>query len=427
MKLTLRDFTKNIAVGLATIPSAFALSAAVASAQEVTLRVDAAASIYSEMFNELAQQFEAQNPKIRIVMDTSSRDQIEEFQKTLRQAVVNDLPDVSFQGPNYLKVLVDNQYVNPVDSWISSDPEWTEEKFSTSVTRSAQIGGRTMGLAVGFSFPVIYYNVDLVKEAQGGDAALPDDWGGILRVAKRIKELHPNILPIYAQTTSLYSQGLIRSLGGRIGDESGRTVTLIDPKTLAAITVLQRIGALGQGESAMTGNQARQAFSAGQTAIHVDSSSSLRRFLNDAVGHFELATAKLPLAKNGELSTSGFILVMHTKDAKKQELAWRFMKFVASADGQKIIGTKTGFVPGNEVAVKMPEILGNYYSSIPQIKPVLDSTPFAAPWYLFEGSNNERIRKIFEDAMEGVVLQKIAPEDAARGLTKEITPLIGNK
>ena len=394
------------------------------SARNLTLQVNAAASIYADMFNKLARTFEAQNPGIRISMDTTARSQSVAFQKTLRLAVVDDLPDVSFQGPNHLRYLKNNGYIQALDTWINADPEWTKDRFSPSVTQSTKIGGQTMGLGVGFSFPIIYYNVELVKEARNGVPTLPGDWKGILSLAEKIKGLHPDILGIYARFQSFYSQGLIRSLGGRLGNESGTMATLSEPGTLAGIRIFQQIGALGQAENAMTGDQARQAFSAGKTAIHLDSSSSLRRFLKQSKGRFELGTAPLPLGENGELSTSGFAIVMHTKDPRQKSAAWRFMKFVAGPEGQAILGSETGFVPGNEIPVETPDLLGDYYAAIPQIKAVLDSIPYAGPWYLFKGPNNKRIGSLFDTYMERVVMQEITPENAALKLTRDINALI---
>lgn len=427
MTSAFRNFARK--AQLIGIISSLSLSISLASvassrAQEITLRVDAAASIYAPMFNELAQTFEAQNPNIRISMDTSSRSQVDEFQKTLRLALVDDLPDVSFQGPNYLAALAQDGHIIPLDKWINADPEWTEDRFSPSVVRSTQISGQTMGLGVGFSFPIIYYNVDLVKESQSGDVTLPKDWDSILVLAQKIQTLHPGQLGIYSRFEALYSQGVIRSLGGRIGDSDGKHPTLSDPNTMKGIELFQRIGALGQGANGMTGDQARQAFSAGQIAIHLDSSSSLGRFLEDSNGHFSLGTAPLPLADLGELPTSGFAVVMHVEDPTRQEAAWRFMKFVASSEGQTILGKNTGFVPANEVALTASSDLAEYYSSIPQVQAVTDSIRRVAPWYLFDTNNNERIDALFADYMEKVVAQKTTPEVAEKELTSQIDELI---
>lgn len=418
--MSMRKFT---GIGLALAFTS--CSIAYASAQDLTLRVDAAASIYADMFNDLARTFEAANPGIKISMDTSERDQNSAFQKTMRLALVGDLPDVSFQGPVYLKTLVERQIIQPLDGLISSDSNWTEDSYSPSITRSTKIDGKTMGLGVAYSFPIIYYNVDLVREAQDGNATLPADWDGILGVAKKVQELHPDALGIYAQFRALYSQSLIRSGGGRLGDETGTKVLLSDPKTLAGLELFQRIGEAGQAANAMSGDQARQSFSAGKIAIQVDSSSSLRRFLTQSEGLFDLATATLPLdAEDGELSTSGFAVVLHTKDKERQDAAWRFMRFVASPEGETILGTKTGFVPGNEAAVHPSGQLGNYYASIPQMQAVLDSIPVAGPWYLFRGANDERIEALLDDYIESIIMQKISPQDAARELTGKIGALV---
>ncbi|MCR9196499.1 MAG: extracellular solute-binding protein [Hyphomonas sp.] len=383
-----------------------------------------AASNYSELFKELAESFEAQNPGISITVDNAASDQSDALQRTLRAAVIDDLPDVSFQGPNNLRTIVDRGVVQPLDSLVSSDPDWTAERFSPSVTNSGAMAGQTMALGVGFSFPILYYNADLVRDAQGGTAGLPGDWDGILGVAQAVNEQNPDRMGIYARFQTFYSQSVIRTMGGRLGDESGEVVTLTEPETLAALRVFERIGALGQAQNAMTKSQARQAFSAGQVAIHLDSSSSLRNFLNAAEGNFELGTARLPLAEDGQLATSGFVVVMHTDDPARQDAAWRFMKHVVSPEGQGIIGSRTGFVPSNEIAVQSPDILGAYYDTISQMGALVDSLPYVGPWYLYAGANNARIASIMDDTIEQIIAQNLDARAGAEEAQDQIQALI---
>ena len=395
-----------------------------AAAQEITLRVSGAASNYSELFDELAAGFEAQNPDIRISVDNSASDQGDAFRRTLRMALINELPDISFQGPNYLRTIVDRGVVQPLDGWISSDPEWTTERFSPSITNSGTIAGRTIALGVGFSFPILYYNADLVREVQNGADGMPRDWDGIFSVAERVSEINPDIMGIYARFQTFYSQSVIRSLGGRLGDEDGEVVTLTEPETLEALRVFQRIGELGQAQNAMTRSQARQAFSAGQVAIHLDSSSSLRNFLNASEANFELGTSPLPLVGSGELATSGFLVVMHADEPARQEAAWQFMRYVVSPEGQEVIGSRTGFLPANEIAVRSPDILGGYYETIPQMGALIDSLPYVGPWYLFAGDNNARIASVLDDTIEQIIAQNLDVHAGAENAQREIDVLI---
>lgn len=394
-------------------------------AQEITLRVDTTPSIFADMFGDLVTAFEAANPDIRVEIDTSQRDQSDTIQRTMRQAVVGDLPDVSFQGFNYLKLLADEGYAQPLDALIAGDAGWTDATYSPSVTATGRINGKIYGLGVAFAFPIVYYNADLVAEAQGGNKVLPGDWDGILAVARKIQEAHPDVLGAYTRYNSFLSQGHIMSRGGSLGNADGTEVAFIDDKGMAAFELYRRFGEAGQAEVDMTDAQVRQAYAGGKVGILADSSSSLESFVQQAEGRFEVGTAHFPFAEtDAGLPTSGVAVVLHTTDPDRQMAAWRFMRFVTSPEGQNIVGRKTGYVPANEVAVTRADLLGDYYRAKPTIQATLASIPYARAWYVFQGPNTARIDELFADRLQQLVTLQQTPQEVAEALAQEITDLI---
>lgn len=412
----------SFAVGLLSCLSL----ASPAHADEMRLKVDATPSIFSDMFKELVAGFEAKNPDIRIDLDTSQRDQTDMIQTTLRRGIVNDLPDMSFQGFNYLKVLADQNYLVPLDDIIRADPDWTAAQYPASINAASTIDGHITGLGVALSLPIIYYNAELIGEAQDGDKTLPSDWDKMLATARKIQSAHPGVLGAYTRYNSFLTQGHVMSHGAAIGTADGGAVTFLTPEALAAFDVFRRFGEAGQAEADMTDQQVRQSFTAGKLAILVDSSSSLESFQKQAAGKFTIGTATFPFApKGGTLPTSGIAAVLHTKEPERQKAAWRFMRYVASLEGQVIVGKKTGYVPANEAVTSRPELLGDYYKERPAMNATLASIPHAAPWYVFKGQNNAQIDKLLLQKVQKIVTLKQSPEAAARELADAITPLIG--
>ncbi|SJM32448.1 ABC transporter substrate-binding protein [Mesorhizobium delmotii] len=173
-----------------------------AQAADITLRVDKTPSIFADMFKDLVTAFEAKNPTIHFQIDTSQRHQIDTIQRTMRQAVINDLPDVSFQGFNYLKLLADGGHIQPLDGLMAADGGWSETQYSPSVVATGKINDKVYALGVAFAFPILYYNADLIAEVQGGNKELPADWDGILAVARKIQEAHPDVLGAYTRYNS---------------------------------------------------------------------------------------------------------------------------------------------------------------------------------------------------------------------------------
>ncbi|WP_321897010.1 extracellular solute-binding protein [Burkholderia cepacia] len=396
-----------------------------AQAADITLKAEAAPSKFGDMFKDLVRAFEARNPSIHVQVDTSQLDQTAMISRTMRESVVGALPDISFQGFNYLKLLAENGHIQPIDSFIAADRNWTEKQYSPSVTAACGVDGKTYGLGVAFSFPIIYFNANLVAEAQGGRKELPSGWDGILAVAQKIQKAHPIVLGVYTRYNSAMFQGYIRSRGGSLGNADGTAVTFTDNKGMSVFDLFRRFGEAGQAKIDMTDPQAQQAFVSGRIGIFVDSSSSLQGLTQQVKGKFEIGTAHFPFAANGaRLPTLGLAVVLHTTDPVRQRAAWQFMSFVAGPEGQNIVGRETGYVPANEVPVSHPELLGDYYKANPAIKAALASTPYAAPWYAFRGPNAARVDTLIANRLQQIVTLQQPPANAAESLAREVSSLI---
>ncbi|PBB51877.1 extracellular solute-binding protein [Mesorhizobium sp. AA22] len=403
----------------------FALMSGAASAAPITLQVDATPSIFAEMFQNLVKAFEVENPDVKINLDLTQRDQTDAIQSVLRKGLVGQLPDISFQSFNYLKLLDDQGYVAPVGDFIKSDTSWSTD-FSPSVTQATTINGKVLGLSVAFSFPVVFYNKELVAEAQNGDGTLPGTWDGILGVAKSIQQQHPDVLGAYTRYNSFVGQGFILSQGAEVGNAAGTEVAFANDAGRHAFDLFRQFGEAGQAKVDMTDEQARQAFSGGKIAILVDSSSSLESFQRAAQGHFEIGTIRFPFANDsGKIPTAGIAVLLHARDDDRAKAAWRFMRFVSSPKAQVIVGKSTGYVPANNVAVETADLLGQYYKDRPAMSAALDSIAYAAPWYAFNGTGAARIDQLFLDSARQVVTLRQSPADAVADLQNKIPGMVG--
>lgn len=396
-----------------------------ASAETATLRVSATPVIFKPMFEEFVKQFEAKNPDIKIDLTVPAGEQDTMIRNILRQAVVDDLPDVTFQGYNWLRILTDRDLPVPLDDFIKNDPEWVPDRFSSSVANSATINGAVRGLGVGMSFPTFYYNADLVKKAQGGDTSFPDTWDGVIALAEKIGQAEPDMIGAFHRFHSWMFQAHVESRGGRMMSPNEKTILFTGPEGQAAFDLYHRFAKAGQARAAMTREQARQAFAGGTIGIFTDSSSILSRHTTQIGGKFELGVAPFPIDRDrGRMPAAGVASVMLTRDSTQQKAAWRFMKFVSSPQGQVIVGTKTSYVPANAVAAERPDVLGNYYKERPLMKAALETVPYASPWYAFPGENAVKIYDLISDKIQAVATLQERPKEGLANLRREIEALL---
>ena len=402
--------------------------AATSSAETITLEVSATPSIFTPMFEGIVDAFEASHPDIDIVLDASQRDQDEMIQSLLRRSLVGELPDVSFQGYNYLRTLANRGLVVPLDGFIAADDGWTADRYSHSVTAGSTVNGIVYGLGIGMSFPIIYYNRSLVAQVQEDTAALPDDWDDLIALAERISATGDNRIGLFFQHDASGAwtfQALVFSLAGRMMNEDESEMAFTGPEGLEALHLLHRIGAAGQADLDMGRSQARQAFIGGSVGMLIDSSSPLARLEEQVGDAFSIGTARLPIPHgDGTLPAAGISIVLLTEDPERQEAAWQFMRFAASPEAAAIVGTTTGYVPANEVSVREPELLGDFYADNANMGAALQSLPYADRWYVFPGPNAVRITDGLNARLQEVITLQATPEQALAAMAEETRPLL---
>lgn len=397
-----------------------------AAAKDMTLRIGAMPSIFKPTFEQLGREFRRRNPHVGIELRTMARDQEDQIQGTLRQALIGELPDVSFEGMRYLRTLQRRRIGMSLKPLIDSDQEWSGDSYSESLLRNSYVDGQIGGVSAAVSFPIIYYDADRIAKVLG-QAALPQDWNGLLQLVHALgRSAKPGALGGFVQhMDSCWTyMSVVTSLGGSMMNADESRLTLDESPGVTALEIFAAFGRAGQARMDMSREQARQAFAGGAIALLIDSSSSLTMLEKQVAGRFQLATAKLPIAPNGRVSAGGIAAVLCAREPQRQAEAWRYVKFVCGPSGQSIIGKSTGYLPSNDIAIQRPDLLADYYRSRPLVRPVIESLPYAAPWYVFPGRNAMKIDAVIIDAVTTVVTLAKKPHEAAATLKRTIQQLL---
>ena len=396
-----------------------------ASADPVTLRVTATPSIFSPMFEGFVEAFAAENPDVQIVLEVSTRDQIDAIQDILRDSLVDDLPDVSFQGYNYVRTLADRDLTVPLNSFIAGDPDWNEQTYSSSVADSATLAGQVHGLGVAMAIPILYYNADLVDTAQGEGAPFPDTWEGVIALSRQIGALDRDIIGGFHRVRQWFFQAQIESRGGSLMNDDEDTLAFAGPEGLSTFEVVAAFGEAGQADAFMTREQARQAFVSGVIGILTDTSSVMLRHDEQVGGRFRLGTAPFPIpADDGRVPAAGVAAVMLTRDDERQAAAWEFMKFVAGEQGQLIVAETTGYIPANLAAIENSPELSDLLAGRPLMAAALSALPRVSAWYAFPGANAARIDNQIAEHMRMVSTLELSPEEALTSLANQVEALL---
>jgi len=391
----------------------------------VTLRVSATPSIFKKTFETLSREFQRRHPGTVIELTASARDQEHQIQDTMRRALIGDLPDVSFEGLKYLRILERRRIAVPLDGLVGRQAAWTAD-FGDSLIESARVGRSIVGLGAALSVPIIYYNASTVASATGSNP-LPQDWDQLLTlIAELGRTARPGMLGGFMQhaSTTWNYLAMVESLGGSMMNASENRITFDDPPGRRALQIHAAFGRAGQARADMDREQARQAFASGAIALLVDSSSSLALLEKQIGGRFPLGTARIPVAANGRIPVSGIAAVLMAREPSRQAVAWDFIKFVCGSVGQTIIGKSTGYFPANDGVMKRPEMLGSYYEARPLFRPVVASLPFASRWYAFPGNNSAKIDSVIIDGVGSVIRLSKTPDQALSAMRRAVQVLL---
>jgi multiple sugar transport system substrate-binding protein len=378
------------------------------------------------MFEDLRREFQARHPGIAVELTVSARNQDDQVQGTLRDALIGELPDVSFQGLNYLRLLQRRRIAVPLNQLISNDPEWNRSTYAPSVADRGSVDHSVVGLGCAVSVPIIYYDVERVA-AVWGSRPMPRDWDVMLALIDALgQRAKLSSLGGFCQREPghwIYS-ALVEGLGGSMMAADERRILFDQPPGRRALEIYRAFGEAGQARADMDTDQARQAFVGGGIALLVDSSSSLTSFEKQIGGRFKLGTARFPLVSDGYLPAAGIASILQTRDPSRIPAAWQFMKFVSGIQGQTLIGESTGYFPANDLVVQRRDYLGSYYEARPLLRPIVASMPFVTRWYAFPGKNSPQIDAEIFDALVDVITLSRTPDQAMSDMKRAVETLL---
>ncbi|WMY10998.1 extracellular solute-binding protein [Paraburkholderia phenoliruptrix] len=341
----------------------------------------------------------------------------------LRESVVGALQDVGYYCMSDVCILAQRGIAKPLDDSIKNDPDWSSTGVSEKALDVTRCNGVIYGLPFSASVMVVMYNKKLVAKAGWNPNALPTTWPDILRLARSIQSTSGGIAINYDGDSSWSFMTLAMSRGGKILAADGKDIAFDSKQGLEALQILADIGA-ARNHVDMTKAQARQAFISGTLGILVDSSSGLANYKKAARGEFEIGVVPFPVTESGRVPASGMAGILQTDTGKKKGLAWDYLKYSVSADGQTVLGKMTSFQPFNNIAVQSADKLGTYYSENPELLTAAKSLKNAAAWPSFPGPNGLKIQQVFTIYLQKVYTGTMTPDAALAEIARETSGLL---
>jgi len=358
---------------------------------------------FKDTFAQLEQEFEAQNPDIDVTFRAPYKDYEDGTQKVMREAITKQLPDISFQGLNRLRPLVDRNIAVSLEPFIAKEADFSKEGYHQAMLDICTYNDEVYGLPFAVSLPIAYYNMDLVRQAGWDENNLPESWDEVIELAARIDALDEDITGmVYGWQISgnWLWQAPVFYQGGAMLSADEKQVAFNGPEGQWFLETFSRFFKEA-GMKDYSSADGRQAFYSGKSGMWFWSTAAVTQAEEMIGDSFEMKTHVFPSVKEGgTLPAGGNAIVMLTKDAEKQEAAWKFIKYATSGKGAAIVALTTGYMPPNKKANE--EYLKDFYSQHPNHFTAVKQLPLMTDWYAFPGKNGLKITQVIHDHMQSI-------------------------
>src|SRR5882757_1246818 len=144
--------------GLAGAALAMMVAAATVRAETSLTVLYSAPDVWGNIHQEITKEFNAKHPDIKLTFISNYKEYEDALQGVPRGAITGQLPDVTFQGLNRIRVLSDRGLAVDLAPFIKSEADWDKMGYDKALLSLGQVQGKQVGLAWAISTPVVYYN-----------------------------------------------------------------------------------------------------------------------------------------------------------------------------------------------------------------------------------------------------------------------------
>ena len=328
---------------------------------------------------------------------------------------------------------MDSDFIIPMQEFVDNEG-YDLSQIEPNIAAYYTVDDSLYSMPFNSSTPVVYYNKDMFENAGIENApetlaeigemqeALTTDGGADMAIS----------LQIYGwfieQFTSKQGLEFVNNGNGR--DTAATEVEFVNNE--AMVNILTEWNELYEsGAAPNVGRQGGQPeFVAGQSAMTIGSTASLKTILNEVAGEFEVGTAYLPAISEtdeGGVSIGGASLwALDNEDPEKAQAVWEFTKYMISPEVQAEWNKATGYFPITTAAHE-EEVFKNNIAGFPQFQTAIDqlhdSNPESQGAFL---SVYPEARQIVEKEIENMLNGAVTPEEAATAMEEQINTAIEN-
>ncbi len=386
---------------------------------------------YSHLFdvtyeNILPKFYEA-HPDIEVKFRATYENYEDANNTILREAVANELPDVTMQGLNRQAILVDKGIAKSLEPFIADEADFAKEGYHKAMLDLGTFDDAVYGLPFSISLPVGYYNMEVMAKAGiTSEDQLPKTWDEVIGTCQKLTEAgvdNPmfwgwNITGNWFLQALMWSQDTPTVIGNDFNLDS--------PEGLKALETMKALFD-GCDMQNIEWKAALSSFSAGEIGMMFWSTSAVGA-VERSMGDFTLVTHEFPgIAASGPMGLpaggNAAMLTSTSEDPAVQAAAWEWLKFITSGEGAADVARTTGYMPPNQAANDI--ILKDFYAENPAKATAVRQLPLLRDWQAYPGDNGLAATQVIYDGLEGIVTREFDDmSELQEQLSEEVQDLL---
>ncbi|MGN0132413.1 MAG: ABC transporter substrate-binding protein [Lachnospiraceae bacterium] len=351
---------------------------------------------YAEIFNASQDKYE-----VKPVFMTEDYKGI--MQQLQAEAAAGNAPAVIQVGYYWLNYFTENhQYVDIKEL----DESYLDNYLPNIIELCTTQDGKVAGVPYSLSTPVMYYNVDLLKEAGLDTDNLPQTIDELYDWARTVKENTGEYgLAIAAASDFWIEQFEIESNGGRMvnyNDDGTMTATFASEEGCEALQKMSDLINEDRAATYVLGEPIKEAFSSGKVAM-ISATIGWSTGIIDA-SDFEMVTGPMPSygANERRIPVGGNFLAITALDEEEQQGAWEWIQFITTAEAHVDWTKATGYVPPRKDVNELEEFQ-EYLKEAPQLNACLDQMEYLVPFVSFPGDAGLEIEQGLLDTRDVIM------------------------
>jgi multiple sugar transport system substrate-binding protein len=370
--------------------------------------------------NPLKEGFQKAYPNITIQSVEVAKGGYEALaQKILLGLAAGDPPDVGQVGYTYLRTMVESEACLALDDFMEADAGFDRNNLFPAMMGLGESGGKQYLIPIGTSTPTMFNNVELFTDSGLDVEKPPKSWANARAAAVKLKEHdHMGIFWGWQITGNWIFQSMVENLGGKLANSAGTAVAFDDGTGLQA---LEYLADLTSNDLMPKTDQGLSTFVAGNLGMWVDSSFQRVNTPKQAAFTVRMSPMPTPDGSPPKVPAGGNGAMMFTKEASKQDAAWKFIRYIAETEGSRAVADNSGYTPANQ---KVIADLKRENADDINYKVVLDQAARVIPWYSWPGKNSGKIAQILKEMQEAVVYGEKSPKTAISEAAAEVNALL---